>query len=133
MKRRSSTLCHTLLCTLALALGLAGSPSRARAGMPDPSPSAGSAIEHPVDKSATKDKGGWEDADMRPMMQQGESFQSTTMVTAAYAFIWLAVLAFVASVWMRSRQVEREIEELSARIARSGPSATSDPGALGKA
>ena len=39
----------------------------------------------------------WKSADLRPMMGPGEGFQSTTLVTAGYAFIWLLVLAFVTS------------------------------------
>jgi len=60
----------------------------------------------------------WEAADLRPMQGKGETFASTTLVTAAYGFIWVAVLGFVASVWLRGRRVERELGELRAAIER---------------
>ncbi len=63
---------------------------------------------------------GWVADDRAANMHMGDQgFQSTTMVTASYAFIWLAVLAFVASVWMRSGKVEREMAELAERIRRA--------------
>jgi hypothetical protein len=101
---------HKLTAALLLALALA--PSLARADVaPSPKP--------PL--AADAKKGEWQDAELGPMMGRGESYQSTTMVTTAYTFIWLMVLGFVASVWLRSQQVERELAELAQRIGRSAP------------
>ncbi|MSP61874.1 MAG: hypothetical protein EXR72_16385 [Myxococcales bacterium] len=60
--------------------------------------------------------GEWKDADLAAMGEGG--YQSTTLVTAAYSFIWVMVLVFVASVWLRSRRLHQDLAELEARIAR---------------
>ncbi len=99
---------HKNLFALALLLGCGlAAPSLAQA----PPPATN------VAKPAAND-GGWEKADLQPMMGKGESFQSTTMITIAYSFIWLMVLGFVASVWVRGGQVRRELDELRETIAR---------------
>jgi hypothetical protein len=54
------------------------------------------------------------------MKTRGEGFQSSTLVAAAYGFIWVMVCGFVVSVWLRGRKVERELADLEQRIARSG-------------
>ena len=64
--------------------------------------------------------GEWQDADLRPMMGSGEQFQSTALVTVAYAFIWVMVTGFVVTVWLRSRRLGRELADLERRIARAG-------------
>lgn len=64
----------------------------------------------------------WRDADLQAMVAPGESFRSTTMVAIAYTFIWLMVLGFVASVWLRLRQVDRELADLRRRIEGTAPS-----------
>jgi CcmD family protein len=74
----------------------------------------------------------WEDADLRAMMGPGERYQSTTMVTTAYLFIWLMVLGFVVSVWTRSRRVERELMELAQRIGQAGGARPPAPTAIEK-
>jgi CcmD family protein len=64
--------------------------------------------------------GEWQQEDRSAMMRMGEGgYASTTLVTAAYSFIWVMVLGFVASLWVRSRRVERELSELAQRIARA--------------
>jgi hypothetical protein len=70
---------------------------------------------------------GWEKADLQPMMGKGESFKSTTMITIAYSFIWLMVLGFVASVWVRGGQVRRELDELRETIARGAKKKAASP------
>ena len=121
---RSSTWLASILLLLALApIGRAEIPHNAPAATAKPAIAAlGGEGARPV-------SGAWEDADLGAMVQPGESFRSTTMVTAAYAFIWLVVLAFVTSVWMRGRAVEGEMSELERRIAaREQPS---DGGGIG--
>jgi hypothetical protein len=68
------------------------------------------------------ERGAWESVDLSPDMRKmtlpGEGFQSNTLVAVAYGFIWVMLCGFVVSVWMRGRKVEREMAELSERIAR---------------
>lgn len=64
-----------------------------------------------------RDDAEWKDADLRPMGGKGESFESTTLVTVAYSFIWLMVAGFLVAVWMRSRRLQRELDDLARRIA----------------
>lgn len=39
------------------------------------------------------------------------------MVIAAYAFVWVALLVYVWSIWRRVQSVERDLAELSRRVA----------------
>jgi hypothetical protein len=50
------------------------------------------------------------------MMQKGESIPATTLVAAAYGFIFAALMVYVASVWMRARRVEEEVASLRKKI-----------------
>ncbi len=45
-----------------------------------------------------------------------EELAAAPLLVAAYAFVWLAVLAYVYSIWRRLGQVERELAEV-ARVA----------------
>ncbi len=64
---------------------------------------------------------GWQSVSMPGMGNlRDESYSSTTLVTAAYGFIWLMVCGFVVTVWARGRKVEREIDELKSAIERRG-------------
>ena len=40
---------------------------------------------------------------------------------AAYAFIWVALMVYLWSIWRRLGQVEREMRALDDRSRRSGP------------
>ena len=50
------------------------------------------------------------------MMQQGETIPASRLVAAAYGFIFVAVLVWVASVAQRSRKLEEEVEALKKKI-----------------
>jgi hypothetical protein len=50
------------------------------------------------------------------MMQPGETIPASRLVAAAYGFIFVAVLVWVASVAQRSRKLEEEVEALKKKI-----------------
>lgn len=45
-----------------------------------------------------------------------EALPAAPLLIAAYAFVWVALLAYVWSVWRRLAGVEREVRHLSARL-----------------
>jgi CcmD family protein len=49
-----------------------------------------------------------------------ESFPAGPLVIAAYAFAWVAVLAYVFSVWRRLNRVETELRDVMGRLERGG-------------
>jgi CcmD family protein len=51
----------------------------------------------------------------------GEQLPAARLLVAAYAFVWIAVLAYVWLMWRRLGKVEREISELSALMAKRRP------------
>jgi hypothetical protein len=63
---------------------------------------------------AQKDEG-WQKVD-GSMMAQGETIPASTLVGAAYGFIWVALLVWVASVAARTRRVEEDIEALRQKL-----------------
>ena len=64
-------------------------------------------------------KGGWENVNGGMMQQPGEGFQASHLVAAAYAFIWVMVAGFVLAMWLRERRLDRDLDELRARIDRA--------------
>jgi len=50
-------------------------------------------------------------------LPQQEKLPAAPLLMSAYAFVWIALLAYVWSMWRRLQAVEREMRELSARIA----------------
>ncbi len=50
------------------------------------------------------------------MTSPGESIPASSLVAAAYAFIWLMVMLFVASIWRRQARLRSELEELRRQI-----------------
>jgi CcmD family protein len=46
-----------------------------------------------------------------------EQIPAAPLVMAAYAFVWVALLVYVWTVWRRLARVEHEVHELSARLA----------------
>ena len=47
-----------------------------------------------------------------------EQLPAARLLIAAYAFVWVAVLAYVWTIWQRLGKVEREIGELSNQLSR---------------
>jgi CcmD family protein len=52
-----------------------------------------------------------------------EELPATPLVFYAYAFVWLAVLAYVFSIWRRMSRVEQELAEVQRRL-KSGTGGT---------
>jgi hypothetical protein len=50
-----------------------------------------------------------------------EQLPAAPLVIAAYAFVWLAFLAYVWVVWRRLGKVEADISTLSAQLAKKRP------------
>ncbi|MCS6911639.1 MAG: CcmD family protein [Myxococcota bacterium] len=50
--------------------------------------------------------------------QVDESVPARPLVAAAYGFIWVAVLVYVASVHLRTRRLESEVAALAQRLER---------------
>lgn len=46
-----------------------------------------------------------------------EVLPATPFVFAAYAFVWLALLAYVYALWRRLGKVERELADVNAKLA----------------
>jgi hypothetical protein len=65
--------------------------------------------------SAAAGGDGWQKVETQ-MLVPGESYEATTLVSAAYGFIWVMVAGFVLTVWRRSTAVERELQSLRRRI-----------------
>jgi CcmD family protein len=64
-----------------------------------------------------KGTGEWENVPGGMMMQRsGESIPASTLVGAAYGFIWLMVAGFVVTVWRRLQRLEQELDELRRRL-----------------
>ena len=77
-----------------------------------------------------KKDGEWENVPGSMMMQPpGESIPASTLVGAAYGFIWLMVAGFVVSVWRRQQRLEQELDELRRRLP--SDAGIAGPGARG--
>jgi CcmD family protein len=48
----------------------------------------------------------------------GEQLPAARLLVAAYAFVWIAVLAYVWLMWRKLGRIEREISELSRQMAK---------------
>ena len=60
---------------------------------------------------------GWEKVDgSMTAAAPGETIPASTLVGAAYGFIFVALLVWVGSVASRTRRVEEEIESLRAKL-----------------
>ena len=104
--RRKLTLRLVLSTTVALSLLLLAAPVVRAEDPPTPTPAAGTPAAG--------------DGDWQPMKTQmlvpGESYEATTLVRAAYGFIWVMVAGFVFTVWRRAGRLDKEIESLRAQI-----------------
>jgi CcmD family protein len=47
---------------------------------------------------------------------QAEQLPAAPLLLAAYAFVWVAVLVYVWSLWKRMAKLERELAELQRRV-----------------
>jgi len=47
-----------------------------------------------------------------------EQLPAARLLIAAYAFVWIAVVAYVWTIWQRLGKVERELGELSNQLAK---------------
>jgi CcmD family protein len=50
-----------------------------------------------------------------------EQLPAARLLIAAYAFVWVAMMAYLWSIWRRLGKVEREMSELSRQIAKGRP------------
>lgn len=50
-----------------------------------------------------------------------EQLPAAPLVIAAYAFVWIAFLAYVWLMWRRLGKVEQELSSLSAQLAKKRP------------
>ena len=89
-----------LLLLAALPAGAEDAP----APTPNPNPSA------PAARS-----GDWQPMQTQ-MLQPGESYEATHLVSGAYGFIWVMVAGFVLTVWRRADRLEKEIQALRAQV-----------------
>ncbi|HKY22612.1 MAG TPA: CcmD family protein [Vicinamibacterales bacterium] len=57
-------------------------------------------------------------SEFRPVTEipASEQLPSAPLLIAAYAFVWIAVFAYVWLMWRRLGKVERELKALSARV-----------------
>ena len=49
-------------------------------------------------------------------LPQTEQLPAAPFVIAAYAFVWVALLVYVWSIWRRMRKIEQELADLRSRI-----------------
>ena len=52
-------------------------------------------------------------------LPQPDQLPAAPLLVAAYAFVWVALLVYVWTIWRRLMKVEREIQELSRRVSES--------------
>jgi CcmD family protein len=53
---------------------------------------------------------------MKSLPQQ-DQLPAAPLLVAAYAFVWVALLVYVWTIWRRLMKVEQEIRELSSRVS----------------
>jgi CcmD family protein len=54
-------------------------------------------------------------------LPQQDQLPAAPLLVAAYAFVWVALLVYVWTIWRRLTKVEREIQALSARVSEGAP------------
>ena len=50
-----------------------------------------------------------------------EQLPAARLLIAAYAFVWVAVVAYVWTIWQRLGKVERELGQLANQLAKKRP------------
>jgi len=53
-------------------------------------------------------------------LAQQEQLAAAPLLVAAYAFVWLALLVYLWSIWRRLGRIDRELGALSRRLAGKG-------------
>lgn len=109
-------LCGLLLLTATTALaapdaGAPAQPDARAAAAPITQPPPAPAALPPAKQAPAKQppaKGGFQPWDP----SKKEQVSAPLFVVISYSGIWLAVLAFVISVWMRQRRVEEELQQM---------------------
>jgi len=88
-------------------VGMSGASLVAQAGAPGATPAAaGQAVgQEPQDQFVP----------VKSLPQQDQLPASTLLITA-YGFIWAVLLVYLWTIWRRLVKVEREMQELSAKI-----------------
>jgi hypothetical protein len=71
-----------------------------------------------ADEAPPKDTEGFEPV-AADMMQKGESIPASLLVGGAYGFIMMSLVVFVATVVMRTRRVEEEMDALCRKLESS--------------
>lgn len=51
-------------------------------------------------------------------LPQAEQLPAAPLLIGAYAFVWVALLAYVWSLWQRMTKLERELADLQRRLPR---------------
>jgi CcmD family protein len=106
--RGNSLVALVLVSVFALALGVGLGARTQPPASPQPTPSTPSPAQEgfvPIDQ-----------------LQAKEQIPAAPLVIAAYVVAWVAVFAYVWSIWQRLGRVEREIADVSRRLESRSPS-----------
>jgi CcmD family protein len=107
MQRSTTTLMTWMVAIWLAGVAGAGLEARTSARQATPqTPAAQAAGEAPLDQFVP----------VKSLPQQ-EALPAARLLMAAYGFVWAVLLAYVWTIWRRLMKVEREMHELSARIA----------------
>ncbi len=104
---------------LAVLTAPAGSLAAAAEVAQAPAPSAQQAQAQPQQAPPQPAQSGdWVPVGQGRAPVQGQSpLRGAPLLIAAYAFVWVALLVYVWSIWRRLRKVEGEVKVLSSRLA----------------
>jgi CcmD family protein len=109
MIRQPTTPMVAIALTLVALAWTAGSPSALAA----PAPAAG------VSQAAAQPTGQEPPDQFMPVksLPQQEQLPAAPLLMTAYGFVWAVLLVYLWSIWRRLMKVEREVHDLSARLA----------------
>jgi len=106
MRRTTTTGMMALMVALVL-VGLSGAGLLAyQAGQAPPTPAGQGAGQEPQDQFVP----------VKSLPQQ-EQLPAVPLLLTAYGFVWAVLLVYVWSIWRRLMKVEREMQDLSSRVA----------------
>ena len=105
---------HLVLLIVALAL-LPGAVLTAQQGDARPGPPADPTqptVAQPADKAPASPQ------DFVPVstLQQPEQLPAAPLLVGAYAFVWVALVVYIWSLWRRMTKIERELTDLRRRV-----------------